>query len=186
MLNFFSESIALLIFACKTRFDKKVNHDKKDNHTWKISLLVIFPALIDIAVNAFACVALTMCAASVYQMVRGSIIVVSAIIALFYFKRKMYVHHFASLLIIIGGITLVGIINIQESNSLNEETNETDKTSILGILLLLACTTCAGSRYACEEKLMSKYDLDPLYVIGFEGFWGTIFTVAIIAVINFV
>jgi len=62
-------------------------------------------------------------------------------------------------------VGLVGIMAAQKDASANE-------TSILGICLLLLAQCFTGSQFIAEEKLFSGYTLDPLYVIGFEGFWG--------------
>jgi len=45
-------------------------------------------------------------------------------------------------------------------------------TSITGILLLLAAQCFTGGQFVSEEKLLGGYSLDPLYVVGLEGFWG--------------
>lgn len=51
-------------------------------------LVVAFPAMFDICGSSLMFVALTMCAASVYQMMRGVIVVITAMMALFFLGRK--------------------------------------------------------------------------------------------------
>lgn len=48
----------------------------------------------------------------------------------------------------------------------------TGSTSITGVLLLLAAQCFTGGQFVTEEKLLGDKVLDPLYVVGFEGFWG--------------
>jgi len=48
----------------------------------------LVPSAIDVFGSGIATAALTLCAASVYQMVRGGVIVVSAIISITFLKRK--------------------------------------------------------------------------------------------------
>jgi hypothetical protein len=43
---------------------------------------------------------------------------------------------------------------------------------MLGIALLLMAQCFTGGQFISEEKLFMGQSLDPLYVIGFEGFWG--------------
>lgn len=78
-------------------------------------------------------VALTLCAASVYQMMRGVIVVITALMALVFLGRKQYAHHWISLFTIVFGVFLVGIVNIMASN----KESSGSSTSIAGILLLL-------------------------------------------------
>ena len=41
-----------------------------------------------------------------------------------------------------------------------------------GILLLFAAQCFAGGQMVVEEKILGGYSLDPLFVVGMEGFWG--------------
>merc|ERR1711990_1222552 len=52
-------------------------------------------------------VALTMCAASVYQMMRGVIVVITALMALIFLGKKQYAHNWISLLMIVLGVFIV-------------------------------------------------------------------------------
>lgn len=73
-----------------------------------------------------------------------------------------------SLVTIVIGVFIVGLVGVMTAN--NSATVE--ETSVLGILLLLLAQCFTGSQFIAEEKLFNGYDLDPLYVIGFEGLWG--------------
>jgi drug/metabolite transporter (DMT)-like permease len=77
-------------------------------------------------------VALTLCAASVYQMMRGVIVVITAFMALVFLGRKQYAHHWISLFTIVFGVFIVGIVNITASSG-----GSGSATSVAGIVLLL-------------------------------------------------
>lgn len=49
---------------------------------------VAIPAMFDICGSSLMFVALTLCAASVYQMMRGVIVVITAVMALIFLGRK--------------------------------------------------------------------------------------------------
>jgi len=51
-------------------------------------MMVAFPAMFDICGSSLMFVALTMCAASVYQMMRGVIVVITAFMALMFLGSK--------------------------------------------------------------------------------------------------
>jgi len=95
-------------------------------------LLLAIPAGFDICGSSLMFVALTLCAASVYQMMRGVIVVITAVMALAFLGRKQYAHHWISLFTIVFGVFIVGMVNIMASSAAGGSA-----TSIVGILLLL-------------------------------------------------
>ena len=128
--------------------------------------MVVIPAGFAIIGSTMMSIALTVCAASVYQMMRGVIVVITALMALFFLGRKQYAHHWISLFTILLGVTLVGAVSINSSN------HSSHATSIFGILLMLASQFFIGGQFVTEEKLLNETNLDPLLVVGYEGFLG--------------
>lgn len=139
-------------------------------------LLLAIPASFDFCGSTLMFVALTQCAASVYQMMRGIIVVITAGMAMVFLGRKQYLHHYMSLLIIVMAVRGVGLVGIAISNK-NEDDGDSDSgstTTVLGVLLLLFAQCFTGGQFVVEEKLLGGYYLDPLYVVGLEGMWGCI------------
>ena len=162
---FVGELFCLILFAFK-RFlfgGSNTSDESKIN-----PLAIAVPALFDICGSSLMFIALTMCAASVYQMMRGVIVVITAIMALTFLGRKQYVHHWISLFTIVTGVFFVGFVSIMASKS----EASVSETSMLGILLLLAAQCFTGGQFVSEEKILGGYSLDPLFVVGMEGFWG--------------
>jgi drug/metabolite transporter (DMT)-like permease len=127
--------------------------------------MIAIPACFDICGSSLMMIALTMCAASVYQMMRGLIVVITAFMALVFLGRKQYAHHWISLVTIVAGVALVGIVSIYGHDSATT-------SSITGILLLLLAQCFTGGQFVSEEKILSGTEADPLFVVGMEGFWG--------------
>ena len=48
-------------------------------------------------------------------------------------------------------------------------------TSVAGVMMIIGAQFLVGSMLITEEKLLSGTSLDPMYVVGMEGFWGLIF-----------
>jgi len=65
--------------------------------------------------------------------------------------------------------SLFGFVSIMESQ---KDVSAVGTTSITGVILLLAAQCFTGGQFVTEEKLLGGYSLDPLYVVGLEGFWG--------------
>jgi drug/metabolite transporter (DMT)-like permease len=62
-------------------------------------------------------VALLMVPASVYQMFRGAIVIITAVLAVIFLKKKQYRHHITSLFIIFLGLLIVGVSSIEKDPS---------------------------------------------------------------------
>jgi uncharacterized membrane protein len=94
-------------------------------------------------------VALTMCAASIYQMMRGIIVVITAGMAMVFLGKKQYLHHYVSLFAIVSAVSMVGLVGIAISNKLADENPDSDEqtsvTKPLGIILLLISQCFTGA-----------------------------------------
>ncbi len=72
-------------------------------------LLLAIPAGFDIIGSSLMNVALTLIPASIYQMLRGMIIIVTSAFSIIFLKRKLYRHHWTSVGVIFTGVLLVGL-----------------------------------------------------------------------------
>ena len=161
---FLGELFCLVLFAFKRAlFGNPNGQEDKVN-----PLLIAVPAMFDICGSSLMFIALTLCAASVYQMMRGTIVVITAFLALVFLGRKQYAHHWISLFTIVLGVFFVGFVSIMASRSMPSA----EATSVTGILLLLLAQCFTGGQMVAEEKILGGYSLDPLFVVGMEGFWG--------------
>ena len=143
-------------------------------------LLLAIPAIFDILASSLMFVALTRVAASVYQMMRGGIVVITAILSVLFLKRKQYRHHIFGILLILAGIVIVGVASVVFSKDDDDEGGG-GGTDALGIIMLIISQLFAGSLFIVEEKLLGNYYLHPLKVVGWEGIWGlTIYIILLI------
>jgi len=121
-------------------------------------------------------IALTMVAGSVYQMMRGMKIAVTAFMTVFILKRKLYRHHWTSVVVIFIGLVLVGVAVLTGTSTSGI------KSEPLGIILLISGTVFTSGMFIVEEKLLGQYTLDPLMVVGWEGFWGLIMWIILLPI----
>jgi len=131
--------------------------------------MLAIPACFDIIASTLMNIALTMVAASVYQMLRGMKIIITAGMSIIFLKKQLYRHHWSSIGVIFLGLILVGIAvltSVSGSSSI--------ETKPLGVIILLIATVFSSGLYVVEEKLLGSYELDPLKVVGLEGLWGLI------------
>ncbi len=87
--------------------------------------------MFDVVASTLNIIALTMVAGSVYQMIRGIKIVITAFFSIVFLKRKLYRHHWTSVAIIFIGLILVGVAVLTGGSSGGI------RTEPLGIVLLV-------------------------------------------------
>lgn len=108
---FVGEFFCMIIYGIKKGlFGQRVEEDYVN------PVMVAIPACFDICGSTLMFIALTVCAASVYQMMRGVIVVITAFMALWFLGRKQYAHHWVSLFTIVLGVFLVGFVSIMASS----------------------------------------------------------------------
>ena len=66
-------------------------------------------------------------------MIRGIIVIITAAMAMIFLKRKQYIHHYVSLLIIFVGVFMVGLSSIVSP----DPGSSTDAGSNAGIGIML-------------------------------------------------
>lgn len=147
--------------------------------------LLAIPACFDICASTLMFLALTMIAASVYQMMRGLIVFVAAILSIIFLKRRFYRHHWSSLVLVVGGVALVGASPILYPESGTSE-DEDSGSAYLGIILVVIAQFFAGGLMISEEKLLGNYYLHPMKVVGWEGFWGCFIYIILLFIMQFI
>ena len=75
-------------------------------------LLLAIPATCDVCGTTLMFVALIMVPASVYQMMRGLIVPITALFSVVFLKRKQYRHHWTGIVLIVFGVAEVGYVAI--------------------------------------------------------------------------
>ena len=91
------------------------NVQKKQSKDMDKRLFAI-PAWLDMTESVLKNIAITMIAASIVQMLRSTIFVYCALFGLYFLKKPLYRHHYASMIIIIGGVVLVGMALLFKQN----------------------------------------------------------------------
>ncbi len=118
-------------------------------------LLLAIPACFDVIASTLMNIALTLINASIYQMLRGMLVIVTAFMSIIFLKAKLYRHHWTSLTVLFIGVFMVGL-----SSFLTPTDNKHDKTpemQAIGLALIVIAQLFAGSLLIVEEKLLGNY-----------------------------
>jgi drug/metabolite transporter (DMT)-like permease len=91
-------------------------------------------------------------------MFRSSVVIFTATLAYLFLKKKLYRHHVASIILIIIGIVLGGISQLQLKGG---------NISVIGVVLVLVAQLFGSAGYVIEEKFLDDFDdLDPQFFTG--------------------
>lgn len=105
-------------------------------------------------------------------------IAIISFIAFRHYRMKFDLPQGIGLLLVLGGSFTVGAMGIVFGSK-----DETAKDPMLGTILILCAVVFAGMYYTSEEFFFTKIHGDPLLVMGSEGLFGLITTLAFIPVI---
>lgn len=204
MLASLGESFAFILYFLKKRFMKpdvqtrapKLTNNLNDDtsSTFMVSedeppkpirpILFAIPSWLDMTESVLKNLATTMIATSIVQMLRTTIFIYCALLALIFLKKRLYKHHWASMATIIVGVITVGLSYMfyrQQSKTY------TASQQTVGLILLQVGQIIGAFAFVTEEKLLGdSEDLDPLLVVGFEGLWGLLAWAVLLPAFQFI
>jgi len=117
-------------------------------------LLLAIPASFDVIGSTLMNIALTLINASIYQMLRGMLVIVTAFMSIIFLKAKLYRHHWTSLTVLFIGVFMVGLSSFLSTN--NSEGKD-PASQALGLGIIVLAQLFAGSLLIVEEKLLGSY-----------------------------
>jgi drug/metabolite transporter (DMT)-like permease len=118
-------------------------------------------------------------------MLRSTIFVYCALLALYFLKKKLYRHHWTSMGVIILGVFLVGLGYVLGPKKSTKSYTATDIT--IGLILLQVGQLFGAFAFVAEEKYLGDYeDLDPMLVVAYEGVAGFLLWVVVLPIFNLI
>jgi drug/metabolite transporter (DMT)-like permease len=130
---------------------------------------LMLPALCDFFGSTIMTIGLGLIASSVYQMLRGSLILFTTLLSFIFLKTRFARHNYYGIFLVIFGLTLVGISSLQ--NSMDNSSNN----ALAGFFFVIFAQIFTAVQFILEENFMKNYNCPPLKAVGWEGVWGSIF-----------
>lgn len=203
-LMFLGETLCLIgLFVHRRRerqrlrqksFMDSINHDSVESSSSEESTAVIqqprvfqwilaFPTICDLFGTTLGAIGLLYVSASVWQMLRGSLIIFTGILSRIFLQRKLWPIHWLGMVVTMCGLVLVGL-----SSVLRENHHGVSKGKVLlGIILILAGQCVSATQMTVEEVFLKKKNFHPLQIVGMEGLFGVIFmSVIVLPVLYFI
>lgn len=151
-----------------------------NNTSWREMLILVVPATFDLLATALGSIGLLFTTVSIYQLIRCSIMIMTALLKVIFWREKLRPHMWVGIGINTVATLLVSLVNFAPGHT-DEQPGPYRDPRIGVIFILLSCVVQA-SQYVFEEKLMTdaQDSCPPLVVVGAEGVWGAAIMLAIV------
>ncbi|KAH0795993.1 putative integral membrane protein [Histomonas meleagridis] len=140
---------------------------------WGLFRVVSIPALCDLFATVLQNIAFLYLTPSIWQMMRGSILLFTALFAIFYRHKKLSWVDWFGVVTTIVGITIVGLSSIlSETKAVESSTG----MKLLAMLLIVIAQALQAFQTIVEEELLHDVDATESEVVSYEGIWGLFFS----------
>jgi drug/metabolite transporter (DMT)-like permease len=160
--------------------------------------LLALPACCDIAGTTLMNVGLLFVAASIYQMTRGALVLFVGLFSVWFLKRHLGLYKWFSLFVVVTGVAVVGLAGAitrdDKATPGHQSLHDTAAgpvdaqkaasqaaMTIIGVLLIAGAQIFTATQFVLEERIMEKYAMEPIKVVGWEGVFG--FSVTLLGMI---
>lgn len=168
----------------KTDAESKLVESPEDDSIqhWQHYIYVAAPAMCDLCATSLMNIGLFYLDASIWQMLRGSMVIFSAIMTIIFLKRKYYCYHWI-------GITLVtiGLVTVSASSFMKTKDTPTNATAgevVMSICLVVGAQIIQASQIVIEEYLLKNVKAAASLIVGLEGMWGGLVGIGVLAIVQ--
>jgi len=132
-------------------------------------LYVGVPAAFDMLSTGLTFWGLTFIPPSIFQMLRGSCLVFTALFSIVILKRRIRLFHWAGIGVVTVSLALVGLSQILKDDS---QHSQQMMQTLFAIGIVLVGQVLLALQVVIEELLLKELHLPPLQLVGLEGLWG--------------
>jgi drug/metabolite transporter (DMT)-like permease len=143
----------------------------------------LFSCMCDVIGSTLLNFALIMMATSVFQMLRGGIIIITCLFTITFLRKSPKNYHWLGVILVFIGIFLVGLAS-QVDNS--DSDAPTTPTKPLGIILLIISLVFSGFQFVYQEVILTKYRTASLQLVAWESIWGMGIFLVLLPILEFI
>ena len=156
-------------------------------------LWFLLPTLCDLTATTLMNVGLMFVSASIYQMLRGSVVLFTGTFSTLFLGINHPLYKWASLFIVFLGVGIVGLSSLFKFTTME---NDTSPYEGIGILMVVIAQAFTATQFVVEEKIMKVYSIPAVKAVGLEGwrlividstigFFGLTLTVLAVPILHF-
>lgn len=168
------------------------NSDKPDSmlRGWRVVLLSL-PAICDILGTTLMNVGLLLVAPSIYQMVRGALVLFVGLFSVIFLRRRLRIFQWLALVGVVTGVAIVGLAGAlwpdeKPSGQAGGTTDDAGDAAraLTGVLLIAGAQIFTATQFVLEEWMLENSSIEPIRVVGWEGIFGFTVTVLTMCVLH--
>eukprot|EP00928_Gymnodinium_smaydae_P053650 TRINITY_DN37591_c0_g1_i1.p1 TRINITY_DN37591_c0_g1~~TRINITY_DN37591_c0_g1_i1.p1 ORF type:complete len:420 (-),score=61.05 TRINITY_DN37591_c0_g1_i1:176-1435(-) len=188
LLMFFGESLVYVYYLYRRRMQYAKDStlltplaslDSREASKRAPFYAFMVPACCDVLGTGLGGVGMLYISASVWQMMKGSVIVFTSILSVVCLGRKLHCYNWVAVFVSVCGLTLVGASAVLDGG-------DTSSDIVLGIGFTVLSQFFCALQMVSEELFVKKYKAPPEQVVGSEGLWGMIIMVMTLCVMDYV
>lgn len=152
---FFGEFLCLVYFGYLVWRSNRNPHDKKkvvERAKPFNKFLLALPACCDMCGTSLMYVGLTLTYASMFQMLRGSVVIFTGLFSVVFLKRKLEGFRWFGMVLVLVGTLLVGSSNFVCSN---QDDSANAKNPTAGNIIIIVAQVVVAFQMVVEEKFIS-------------------------------
>ena len=140
-------------------------------------LYILIPTTFDLIASTVMTFGLIFTPASIFQMLRGAMIIFSTILSRIFIGKKIRYSQLIGVIIACCAVVMVGAAAIGTPQTGLNETSGWQ--TFMGICLILIAQFIQACQLVAEEFFMKKVNIPPMRIVAFEGIFGFLETVMI-------
>lgn len=129
--------------------------------------IIGIPTLFDLFATACGTTGLLYTTVSVYQMLRGAMLVWTALLSIMFLGRRLTAYNYGGIMLCVCGIALVGLANIWAEDNLRSRSD-----TVFGIAVILLGQVLQAAQVVMEEFLLQDLRMSSVRVVAWEGVFG--------------
>ena len=175
ILMFFAMAFSVLIAKVWDPEAKKKG--KRPASSWRQKIMVSIPAAFDLFASTLMTFGLIYINVSIFQMLRGSMVIFSAILSILFLKKKIKGYEWLGIVCTTIALIMIGVAGIKipaigEDDTSGDEDHVTTGQKILGSVLVLLSQLVQAAQIVTEEFVLKDINMPALEIVGWEGVWG--------------
>lgn len=173
---FFGMSFAYFINKC---WDPE-NKGPRPKSTFRQKVMASIPSAFDLFASTLMTFGLIYINVSVFQMLRGSMVIFSAVLSIIFLKKHIHCYEWFAITTTIIALVMIGVAGVfipQAESSSAPTFNAGQK--LLGCILVILSQLVQAAQIVTEEFILRDINMPALEIVGWEGIWGLVMMVLI-------
>jgi len=177
---FLGEFTCLLAYTYFSMRARSLNDDSFKRAKPHSKLIFLLPAMCDMTATSVMYLGLALTSSSVFQMLRGSVVIFTAAFSVIFLKRRIKAYQWVGVALVLAGTIVVGLQSYVCSSG--DSSSSGQGKAMLGNILIIIAQIIVATQMVVEEKFIGGYDIPALQVVGWEGVWGGLVLSALLGV----